>query len=45
MKYCPYCGAGLDADMRFCPKCGKPFEESKYNPHIIGKHLKPDRPL
>lgn len=40
MKYCPYCGAGLDADMRFCPKCGKPFEESKENPHITGKHVK-----
>ena len=40
MKYCPYCGAGLDADMRFCPKCGKPFEEGKVNPHIKGKHIK-----
>lgn len=40
MKYCAYCGAGLDADMRFCPKCGKPFEESKENPHITGKHVK-----
>ena len=40
MKYCPYCGAGLDADMRFCPKCGKPFEESKENPHITGKRIK-----
>ena len=40
MKYCPYCGAGLDVDMRFCPKCGKPFEEGKANPHIAGKHVK-----
>lgn len=40
MKYCPYCGAGLDADMRFCPKCGKPFEEGRANPHITGKHVK-----
>ena len=40
MKYCPYCGAGLDVDMRFCPKCGKPFEEGKANPHITGKHIK-----
>lgn len=40
VKYCPYCGAGLDADMRFCPKCGKPFEEGKANPHIKGKHVK-----
>ncbi|MCF2662706.1 trypsin-like peptidase domain-containing protein [Pseudoflavonifractor phocaeensis] len=23
MKYCPYCGAGLQDEMRFCPKCGK----------------------
>ena len=40
MKYCPYCGAGLDADMRFCPNCGKPFEEGKANSHINGKHDK-----
>lgn len=40
MKYCPYCGAGLDVDMRLCPKCGKPFEEGKANPHITGKHIK-----
>ena len=45
MKFCSYCGAGLDADMRFCPKCGKPFEESKDNPHISGKHLKPESPI
>ena len=36
MKYCPYCGAGLDEDMRFCPNCGKPFEGGKVNPHIAG---------
>lgn len=44
MKYCPYCGAGLDADMRFCPKCGKPFEGGKENPHTTAKHLKPESP-
>ncbi|MCR5576989.1 MAG: trypsin-like peptidase domain-containing protein [Oscillospiraceae bacterium] len=37
MKYCPYCGAGLDEDMRFCPSCGKPFESGKENPHISKK--------
>ena len=42
MKYCPYCGAGLDMDMRFCPKCGKPFEGGKENPHLTAKHLKPE---
>ena len=25
MKYCPYCGAGLQEDMAFCPSCGKRF--------------------
>ena len=37
MKFCPYCGAGLDEDMRFCPSCGKPFESGKANPHLAGK--------
>ena len=37
MKFCPYCGAGLDEDMRFCPNCGKPFESGKANPHLAGK--------
>lgn len=34
MKYCPYCGAGLNEDMLFCPKCGKRFEGEKENPHL-----------
>ncbi len=42
MKYCPYCGAGLDEDMRFCPKCGKPFEDGKANPHLDGKTPEPE---
>ena len=42
MKFCSYCGAGLDMDMRFCPKCGKPFEGGKENPHLTAKHLKPE---
>ncbi len=33
MKFCPYCGAGLDEDMVFCPKCGKRFASEKENPH------------
>lgn len=37
MKYCPFCGAGLDEDFAFCPKCGKPFEGEKENPHLAGK--------
>ncbi len=28
MKYCPYCGAGLDAEMSFCPKCGQRFVDA-----------------
>ena len=42
MKYCPYCGAGLDVDMRFCPNCGKPFEGGKENPHLAGKSVPPE---
>lgn len=42
MKYCPYCGAGLDEDMRFCPKCGKHFEDGKANPHLDGKTPEPE---
>ena len=44
MKYCPYCGAGLDADMRFCPNCGKPFEGGKANPHIASKQDPQEEP-
>lgn len=25
MKYCPFCGSGLQETMVFCPKCGKRF--------------------
>ena len=39
MKYCPFCGAGLDEDFAFCPKCGKPFEGEKENPHLAGKSV------
>ena len=28
MKYCPYCGAGLEAEMTFCPKCGQRFVDA-----------------
>ncbi len=36
MKFCPYCGAGLDEDMLFCPKCGKRFSSEKPNPNYVG---------
>lgn len=26
MKYCPYCGSGLQDDMLFCPNCGQKFQ-------------------
>lgn len=42
MKYCPYCGAGLEQDMRFCPNCGKPFAEGKTNPYI-SENTQPER--
>ena len=28
MKYCPFCGAGLQEDMNFCPKCGRRFQSA-----------------
>lgn len=37
MKYCPFCGAGLNEGFAFCPKCGKPFEGEKENPNLTGK--------
>ena len=40
MMFCPYCGSGLDQDMRFCPNCGKPFDIEKENVEVEGKHLK-----
>ena len=42
MKYCAYCGAGLEQDMRFCPNCGKPFAEGKTNPYI-SENAQPER--
>lgn len=39
MKYCPFCGAGLDEGFAFCPKCGKPFESEKENPNLVGKSV------
>ena len=32
MKYCPFCGAGLQDSMQFCPKCGKKFLDAAENP-------------
>ncbi len=26
MKFCPYCGSGMDDDMSFCPVCGKKYK-------------------
>ena len=28
MKYCPYCGSGLNDRMVFCPKCGNRFQDA-----------------
>lgn len=28
MKYCPYCGSGLQDTMVFCPKCGKKYQDA-----------------
>ena len=28
MKYCPFCGSGLDDEMVFCPKCGRRFRSA-----------------
>lgn len=28
MKYCPFCGVGLQDEMAFCPKCGKKFQKA-----------------
>lgn len=28
MKFCPFCGAGLQSEMVFCPKCGKKFVDA-----------------
>lgn len=35
MKYCPFCGSGLQEDMVFCPKCGKRFLDGFENPESI----------
>lgn len=32
MKYCPFCGTGLRADMTYCPQCGKRFCAGQQNP-------------
>lgn len=44
MKYCPFCGAGLDEGFAFCPKCGKPFEREKENPNLAGKSVLQETP-
>ena len=44
MKYCPYCGAGLDESFAFCPKCGKAFEGEKENPNLAGKSVPAESP-
>ena len=35
MKYCPFCGAGLQETMVFCPKCGKRFLDAFENPEAL----------
>ena len=37
MKYCPYCGAGLEAEMTFCPKCGQRFVDASNGAAQKGK--------
>lgn len=37
MKYCPFCGSGLQDAMVFCPKCGKRFLDAFENPETIGQ--------
>ncbi len=37
MKYCPFCGAGLQDIMAFCPKCGKEFLDGFENSEVIGQ--------
>lgn len=35
MKYCPFCGSGLQDEMVFCPKCGKKFLDAVENSEVI----------
>ena len=35
MKYCPFCGSGLQETMVFCPKCGKRFLDAFENPEAL----------
>ena len=37
MKYCPFCGSGLQNAMAFCPKCGKRFLDAFENPETLGQ--------
>lgn len=31
MKFCPFCGSGLQDDMYFCPKCGRKYKDAIVN--------------
>ena len=35
MRYCPFCGSGLQEVMAFCPRCGKRFLDAVENPETI----------
>ena len=37
MKYCSFCGSGLQNAMAFCPKCGKRFLDAFENPETLGQ--------